>query len=48
MAKVWGDRRQPSSRALDVDLGALRAKLGNPGLLETLYGFGYRLVHELK
>ena len=48
MVKVWGDGRRPSSRALDVHLGALRAKLGNPRLLETLYGFGYRLVHELE
>jgi DNA-binding response OmpR family regulator len=41
--EVWGDAYLAVSRSLDVHLAALRAKLGRPGLLTTIRGFGFRL-----
>jgi DNA-binding response OmpR family regulator len=41
--EVWGDAYLAVSRSLDVHLASLRAKLGRPGLLATIRGFGYRL-----
>lgn len=43
MDEVWGDAFVAVSRSLDVHLTGLRAKLGRPGLLTTIRGFGYRL-----
>ncbi|SDD10098.1 response regulator transcription factor [Actinokineospora iranica] len=41
--EVWGDAYLAVSRSLDVHLAQLRAKLGRPGLLHTIRGFGFRL-----
>jgi DNA-binding response OmpR family regulator len=41
--EVWGDAYLAVSRSLDVHLAALRAKIGRPGLLSTIRGFGFRL-----
>jgi DNA-binding response OmpR family regulator len=41
--EVWGDAYLAVSRSLDVHLAAVRNKLGRPGLLATIRGFGYRL-----
>ena len=41
--EVWGDAYVAVSRSLDVHLTGLRAKLGRPGLVATIRGFGYRL-----
>jgi DNA-binding response OmpR family regulator len=41
--EVWGDAYLAVSRSLDVHLSALRSKIGRPGLLSTIRGFGYRL-----
>ncbi|OLR92881.1 response regulator transcription factor [Actinokineospora bangkokensis] len=41
--EVWGAPTTAGSRALDVHLTSLRGKLGRPGLLATVRGFGYRL-----
>lgn len=43
MQEVWGLADRSVSRSLDVHLAALRAKLGRPGLLSTVRGFGFRL-----
>ena len=43
MDEVWGDAFVAVSRSLDVHMTQLRAKLGRPGLLTTIRGFGYRL-----
>lgn len=42
--EVWGDAFFGASRSCDVHLTALRAKLGRPKLIQTIRGFGYRLV----
>ncbi|GGS60070.1 response regulator transcription factor [Actinokineospora fastidiosa] len=41
--EVWGRAAPGVSRSLDVHLTSLRTKLGRPGLLATVRGFGYRL-----
>ncbi|WP_026423534.1 response regulator transcription factor [Actinokineospora inagensis] len=41
--EVWGDAYLAVSRSLDVHLAQLRAKLGRPGLVTTIRGFGFRL-----
>ncbi len=41
--EVWGDAYVAVSRSLDVHLTGLRAKLGRPGLVATIRGFGFRL-----
>lgn len=41
--EVWGDAYLAVSRSLDVHLTQLRAKLGRPGLVTTIRGFGFRL-----
>ncbi|TCJ97738.1 response regulator transcription factor [Nocardia alba] len=42
MLEIWGEKTSSTSRALDVHMGALRAKLNRPGLITTIHGFGYR------
>ncbi|MFI6014159.1 response regulator transcription factor [Streptomyces sp. NPDC051243] len=42
MDEVWGDAYLAVSRSLDVHLTQLRAKLGRPGVLTTIRGYGYR------
>jgi len=42
--RIWGLRNYAVSRTLDVHIRRLRAKLGNPNLIETITGIGYRLV----
>lgn len=44
MDQVWGDAFVAVSRSLDVHMTALRAKIGRPGLIETIRGFGYRWI----
>ncbi|MET8775716.1 response regulator transcription factor [Nocardia sp. NPDC050713] len=42
MDRIWGDAFAAISRALDVHMAALRAKLGRPNLITTIRGYGYR------
>jgi DNA-binding response OmpR family regulator len=42
-AEVWPGVRLGRSRTLDVHMSSLRAKLGAGAVVETVYGFGYRL-----
>jgi DNA-binding response OmpR family regulator len=42
--RIWGLRNYSDSRTLDVHIRRLRAKLGNPKLIETITGIGYRLI----
>src|SRR4030095_12260521 len=41
--RVWGMNYFGDSRTLDVHIRRLRQKLGNPALIETVTGIGYRL-----
>ncbi|GAA5067321.1 response regulator transcription factor [Nocardia callitridis] len=42
MDRIWGDAFVTVSRSLDVHMTGLRAKLGRPGLITTIRGYGYR------
>jgi DNA-binding response OmpR family regulator len=42
--RIWGLRKYGDSRTLDVHIRRLRRKLGNPKLIETITGIGYRLI----
>lgn len=42
--RIWGLDSYGDSRTLDVHIRRLRVKLGNPSLIETITGIGYRLI----
>lgn len=44
MESVWDDRLDPFSNAVRVTILTLRRKLGDPPVIETLPGAGYRLA----
>lgn len=44
MDRLWGDAFVAVSRSLDVHMAALCSKLGRPGSIETIRGFGYRWI----
>lgn len=43
LERVWDENADPFTRTVTVTLGRLRAKLGQPDLIETIVGSGYRL-----
>lgn len=44
--KVWGGTYYGEMRVVDVHLGHVRQKLGNPDLISTVRGVGYRFEAE--
>lgn len=42
-SRVWDEHWYGPTKALDVHVASLRRKLGDPGLVETVYGRGFRL-----
>jgi DNA-binding response OmpR family regulator len=46
--RVWSMSYYGDSRTLDVHIRRLRQKLGDPALIETVTGIGYRLVDVRK
>jgi DNA-binding response OmpR family regulator len=46
LARVWDADRYGPTKVLDVHVAALRRKLGVDGLIETVYGHGFRLRTE--
>jgi DNA-binding response OmpR family regulator len=45
LERVWGYDKTVETRSVDVHVGRLRAKLGEPGKqIETVIGLGYRFV----
>ena len=46
--RVWGMIYYGDSRTLDVHIRRLRQKLGDPNLIETVTGIGYRLCDVAK
>jgi DNA-binding response OmpR family regulator len=44
LRSVWDENWWGSSKTLDVHVASLRRKLGDPGLIETVRGVGYRLI----
>ena len=43
LERVWDEHADPFSRTVTVTVGRLRSKLGEPDLIETVVGAGYRL-----
>jgi two-component system alkaline phosphatase synthesis response regulator PhoP len=41
---VWGYDATPSTRTVDVHVAWLRRKLGQPGLIATVHGVGYKFT----
>jgi DNA-binding response OmpR family regulator len=44
ISEVWGSSVQSASRTLEVHVASLRAKLGDPYVVQTVRGVGYRLA----
>lgn len=44
LRQVWGEDEYIDERTVNVYVQRLRAKLGDSGLIETVRGFGYRMV----
>ncbi|MFI0805650.1 response regulator transcription factor [Amycolatopsis lurida] len=44
---IWGKTWPGAGRALNVQVGALRAKVGRPDMIVTVHGVGYRLADKL-
>ncbi|MFF4738580.1 winged helix-turn-helix domain-containing protein [Streptomyces sp. NPDC001262] len=42
--RCWDESSEPMSNVVDVLIGQLRRRLGEPGLIETVRGAGYRLA----
>ena len=43
LERVWDEHADPFSRTVTVTMARLRRKLGEPDLIETVVGSGYRL-----
>jgi DNA-binding response OmpR family regulator len=41
--RVWDEQADPFTRTVTVTLARLRRKLGDPDLIETVVGSGYRI-----
>jgi DNA-binding response OmpR family regulator len=44
LERAWDEHWYGPTKVLDVHLAALRRKLGDPTLIETVYGHGFRLA----
>jgi len=43
LERVWDENADPFTRTVAVTLGRLRRKLGEPDVVETVVGAGYRM-----
>jgi DNA-binding response OmpR family regulator len=44
LEQVWDEHADPFTKTVSVTVGRLRRKLGDPPLIETLPGVGYRII----
>jgi DNA-binding response OmpR family regulator len=44
LRRVWDENMDPATNTVKVTISRLRAKLGDPPLIETVHG-GYRIEH---
>jgi DNA-binding response OmpR family regulator len=44
LAKVWDEHADPFTNAIRITMQTLRRKLGEPSVIETVVGVGYRLI----
>ena len=43
LAQVWDENADPFTKTVQVTIGRLRRKLGEPQAIETVAGVGYRI-----
>jgi DNA-binding response OmpR family regulator len=43
LEQVWDENADPFTKTVSVTVGRLRRKLGDPPLIETVIGGGYRI-----
>ena len=43
LEQVWDENADPFTKTVQVTIGRLRRKLGDPSPIETLAGVGYRI-----
>ena len=43
LARVWDEQADPFTNAVKVTISRLRAKLGEPPVIETVATYGYRI-----
>ena len=46
LERVWDDAADPFTNAVRITIMTLRRKLGDPPLIETVIGVGYRLISK--
>ena len=46
LERAWDEHWYGPTKVLDVHMAALRKKLGDPNLIETVYGHGFRLADQ--
>ena len=46
LERAWDEHWYGPTKVLDVHMAALRKKLGDPHLIETVYGHGFRLADQ--
>jgi DNA-binding response OmpR family regulator len=44
LSHVWDEQADPFTNAVQVTIGRLRRKLGDPSIIETIRGVGYRVA----
>jgi DNA-binding response OmpR family regulator len=44
LEQVWDEYADPFTKTVSVTIGRLRRKLGDPPVIETLAGVGYRII----
>ncbi|GAB3810016.1 response regulator transcription factor [Micromonospora zhanjiangensis] len=44
LERVWDEHADPFTNAIRITIGTLRRKLGDPPLIETVTGAGYRMI----
>ncbi len=42
--QIWGDNDDLQTRTIDMHIKALRKKIGNDDIIETVYGIGYKVI----
>ena len=47
LEQVWDEHSDPFTKTVQVTLGRLRRKLGEPDIIETIPGVGYRIANPL-
>ena len=44
LQRAWDENADPFTNTVQVTIGRLRRKLGDPDMIETIRGVGYRIV----